>query len=252
MLSLILCNRNPLKWLSVTAMYRSLLAGIDHEIIGIHDATGICEGYNRGIERAKGDLIAFSHDDVEFLHDSFAQNLTTHLQTRDVIGLAGAVRVVGGGWGDARHPYLLGQIAQSRDNTVPVTFFGVHPTPWPAKILDGVFIACRRSVLDRVRFDAVTFPAWHGYDADFSYSAHLAGFKVAVASDLFAIHYSWGAEDATWQAARAAFMAKHRLPAVPLREGYVAGTLVNSKAEALVLMQEAVAVSRGPDDKVTG
>jgi GT2 family glycosyltransferase len=245
MLSLILCNRNPLKWLTVTAMYEKFLAGSDHEIIGIHDATGICEGYNRGLDRAKGDLIAFSHDDVEFLHDSFATNLTTHLQTHDVIGLAGASKVVGGGWGDARHPYLLGQIAQFRGDTFPVTFFGVHPTPWPAKILDGVFLACRRSVLEKVRFDPANFPAWHGYDADFSYSAHLAGFKVAVTSDLFAIHYSWGTEDDTWKQARAAFMAKHRLPSVPLREGYISGTLVNSKAEVLELMQEALTISKG-------
>lgn len=246
MLSVIICNRNPLKWVTVTTMYGKLLAGVEHEIIGIHDATGICEGYNRGLDRAQGDLIAFSHDDVEFLHDSFAQKLAAHLQNCDVIGLAGASKVVGGGWGDARHPYLLGQIAQFRGDAFPVTFFGVHPTPRPAKILDGVFLACRRSVLHRIRFDPANFPAWHGYDADFSYSAHLAGYNVAVASDLFAIHYSWGKEDDTWKQARAAFCQKHQIPPQPLPEGYVAGTLAPTKAQALALMQDAVALSADP------
>jgi GT2 family glycosyltransferase len=243
MISLIICNRNPLKWATVTAMYRALLAHTPHEIIGIHDATGLCEGYNRGIDRARGDLLAFSHDDIEFLHPSFAANLTKHLQTHDVVGIAGASKVVGGGWGDARHPYLLGQIAQFRGDCFPVTFFGVHPTPRPAKILDGVFIACRRNVLDTVRFDAATFPAWHGYDSDFSYSAHRAGFNVAVASDLFALHYSWGNENDAWKNARAAFVAKHQIPPQPLFEGYIAGTLARSKAQALALMQDAVALS---------
>jgi GT2 family glycosyltransferase len=245
MLSVIICNRNPLKWLNVTAMYRQLMAGVEHEIVGIHDAVGMCEGYKRGIQQAKGELLVFSHDDVEFLDGSFAQRLLGHLEKFDVIGIAGASKVVGGGWGDARHPYLLGQIAQCRGDCFPVTFFGVHPAPWPAKILDGVFMACRRCVLEKVRFDAANFPAWHGYDADFSYSAHLAGFKVAVASDLFAIHYSWGKEDDSWKHARAAFMGKHAIPQQPLPEGYVAGTLTRSKAEALALMQEAVAISAG-------
>jgi GT2 family glycosyltransferase len=243
MLSVIICNRNPLKWATVTAMYRGLLGNTPHEIIGIHDAAGICEGYNRGIERSKGDWIVFSHDDIEFLHESFAHNLTSHLQTWDVIGIAGACKVVGGGWGDARHPYLLGQIGQCRGHDFPVTFFGVHPAPRAAKILDGVFIACRRAVVEKVRFDAASFPAWHGYDSDFSYAAHLAGSKVAVASDLFAIHYSWGKEDETWKDARAAFVRKYQIPPLPLPEGYVAGTLAPTKAHALALMQDALALS---------
>jgi GT2 family glycosyltransferase len=245
MLSLIIANRNPLKWLSITAMYRSLLANTPHEIIPIHDATGLAEAYNRALPLAKGDLLAFSHDDIEFLHESFPTNLLRHLQTHDLIGLAGSSKVIGGGWGDARHPFLLGQIAQPRNNDFAVTFFGVHPTPQPAKILDGVFIACRRNVLDIVQFDPITFPHFHGYDADFSYCAHQAGFRVAVASDLFALHYSWGNEsDPSRQAARHAFQTKHRLPPTPLPEGYIAATLTHSKPEALALMQQALGISQ--------
>ena len=35
--------------------------------------------------------------------------------------------------------------------------------------LDGLFMAARRSVIERVSFDPVTFDGFHGYDLDFSY-----------------------------------------------------------------------------------
>src|SRR6185503_5578792 len=48
--------------------------------------------------------------------------------------------------------------------------------------LDGLFMAANREVLERVRFDEVTFDGFHGYDMDFSFSSHLAGFRLAVAA----------------------------------------------------------------------
>jgi GT2 family glycosyltransferase len=243
LLSIIICNRDPNKWATVTAMYAGVLAGTEYEIVGIHDATGICEGYHRGIQKAKGDLLAFSHDDVEFLSDTFAANLTRHLESCDVIGIAGATKCVGVNWSDAKMPYLLGQVAQVAKNGFPVLFFGVHRDPRPAKILDGVFLACRRSVVEILRFDEQQFPGWHGYDADFSYRAYCHGFRVAVASDLFAIHYSWGNQNDDWQRAASAFLTKHQMPPTPVRNGNLGGVLADNKDEVLLFMTDALALA---------
>ncbi|HEY4329364.1 MAG TPA: glycosyltransferase, partial [Phycisphaerae bacterium] len=203
----------------------------------------ICEGYNRGIALAKGDHLLLSHDDVEFLEDSFAPNLMHHLQTFDLIGIAGSTRCTGGGWGDARPPYLLGQLAQAQNNFFSVMFFGVYPQAWEAQMLDGVFMACHRRVAQEIGFDAASFPRWHGYDSDFSYSAHLRGFRVGVASDLFAIHHSWGTYDDDWGRARAKFVEKHRIHARPLAPGRLAASIATDKPQALRLMKDALEIS---------
>jgi GT2 family glycosyltransferase len=61
-----------------------------------------------------------------------------------------------------------------------------------AQGLDGVFIAARRSAVALLGFDQETFDGFHLYDLDFSYRAHLAGLRVAIALDLLLIHDSAG------------------------------------------------------------
>jgi hypothetical protein len=74
--------------------------------------------------------------------------------------------------------------------------------------LDGVFIAMRRQVWESLRFDAESFDGFHLYDIDFSYRAHLAGFRLAIPLDLLLIHFSTGRYDRTWQRHNRTFMQK--------------------------------------------
>src|SRR5438445_13776871 len=62
-ISVIICSNDAAEYAQVTANYASRLSGYPHEIIGIHDARSLSEGYNRGTRRAAGDLLGFSHDD---------------------------------------------------------------------------------------------------------------------------------------------------------------------------------------------
>ena len=66
-LSVIICSIDPSKFATCARHYEQLLAGRRHEIIGIHDAKSLAEGYNRGLARSTGDIIIFSHDDVLIL-----------------------------------------------------------------------------------------------------------------------------------------------------------------------------------------
>ena len=67
-ISIIICSADPQLFAKVCANYRpALLRSVSHEIIGIHDACSLCEGYNRGIARASGDVLVFSHDDIEIV-----------------------------------------------------------------------------------------------------------------------------------------------------------------------------------------
>ena len=57
--------------------------------------------------------------------------------------------------------------------------------------LDGMFIAARREVVERCSFDEERFDGFHLYDLDFTFSAYLAGFDVAVFRDITMVHYTY-------------------------------------------------------------
>ena len=107
--------------------------------------------------------------------------------------------------------------------------------------LDGLFMAANREVLERVRFDEVTFDGCHGYDMDFSFSSHLAGFRLAVAADMPALHASAGNFDQAWEHYAGRFMAKHAASIPPSRRRPFQPSIVGGESK-----EEALEIMRGP------
>ena len=211
--SVVICSNRAERFDKVCAIYRGLLREVPHEIIGIHDARSLCEGYNRGIRRASGEILVLSHDDIEIVSPDFAAKLLAHLTGHDLIGVAGTTRLIGGNWIDAGWPHLHGQIGSriSKPGSLMVTAYQVRGAAVPhAQAIDGLFLAARREVFDRVGFDAATFDGWHLYDLDFTFSAHLAGFRTAVCNDLCVIHDSIGGYAVKWDHYVQRFVDKHR------------------------------------------
>ncbi len=192
------------------------MEGENFEIIGIHDAKSLCEGYNRGIQKSVGDVLIFSHDDIEILSQDFLAKLKVHLEKFDIVGLAGADKVVGGGWVNAGVPHLYGQVANPQGSGYLVALYDYGKTANQGKtaadgikMLDGLFFAVKRSVVQKVLFDEINFDGFHCYDADFTFSAFLAGFSLAVCNDIAVIHDSGGSFDAAFQQYKQRFAAKH-------------------------------------------
>jgi hypothetical protein len=71
-ISVLICSINAAKYARVTASYERLLASYPHEIIGIHDARSLAEGYNRAVQASRGEWLLFSHDDVEIVSSDLA------------------------------------------------------------------------------------------------------------------------------------------------------------------------------------
>ena len=113
MLSIIICSVDNTRFQNVSREYERVLRGTPFEIIRINDATGMSEGYNRGIQRAKYDHMIFSHDDIEFAEDDFHQKVMSRLGKFDLLGVAGASRVSGPRWIDAGPPYIFGQVTHA-------------------------------------------------------------------------------------------------------------------------------------------
>jgi GT2 family glycosyltransferase len=241
-ISVIFCSIDDEKAQFAQLHYRQLLTGREHEIIIIRDAKSLAEAYNRGIDRARGDILVFSHDDIEFLQPAeWFATLTGHLATADIVGVAGTRRLSGAAWAQSGPPFNSGQVAEvdGKFAKYRVVIFSVPARLVPGiQALDGLFIAVRRSVCEKLRFDASIFDGFHCYDVDFSFSAWRMGFKLAVATDLPVLHSSQGCFDAKWRHYAELLVAKHRTQLHPLpprrwRSGMV---WVNSKQEILEIL----------------
>jgi GT2 family glycosyltransferase len=209
-ISIIVCSITPAKYEAVCASYARALAGAAYEIVGIHDARSLCEGYNRGLRRAKGDVLVFSHDDIELLAPRLDAALSAHLRDADVVGVAGTTRQVGMGWTASGIEHAHGLVTHPAGSQFDLALYGVTaPLMLGIQSLDGVFFATRRDVAQALGFDEETFDGWHGYDADFTYRCYRANFRVAVALDIRLVHYSSANVDLAWLDYDARFRAKH-------------------------------------------
>jgi len=210
--SVIVCSVDDAKAAHAAALYGRLLAGVRHDIIAIRDAASLAEAYNRGLDRATGDVIVLSHDDIDILAPDFAARLLAHLRDYDVVGVVGATRMAGPLPIWAGHPHLRGWITHHAPGAAEwlVDLLDPRPVAGDVTVLDGVLLAARREVFASVRFDAVTFDGFHGYDIDWSLRAARAGFRLAAAGDLRLVHASGGRYDDVWQRYAERFCAKHR------------------------------------------
>jgi GT2 family glycosyltransferase len=202
-----------------------LLSEERYELLGIHDAKSLCEGYNRGVRAARGDVVIFSHDDIEILEPDFARRLALHAAHHDLIGLCGTTRLTDGFWMNAGWPHLRGLVAHHYPDTGHyrvLVLDGECEASRGVQALDGLFLAARRELLDRVRFDEETFDGFHLYDLDFSFRAHRQGYDVAVCHDIPVVHYTY-AEAAGYREAYGKYLArferKHAAHFTPVARG---------------------------------
>lgn len=193
-ISVIICSIDAYKFAQTAECYAGLLAGIPHEIIGIHDAMSLAEGYNRGMAQSSGDILVFSHDDVLFLDPDFGAKIVDRMQSWDLLGFAGTSRLIYPLWSAADWPHLHGAVCHPYYDFSPaylhLSVYGVNDYPVTGNIqaLDGLCLIARRAFAESIGFDDQTFDGWHLYDLDFSFATYLAGGKVGVCCDMPYLH----------------------------------------------------------------
>jgi GT2 family glycosyltransferase len=147
--------------------------------VACNNRRGLPEIFNEHIDARDGpEILVFMHDDVWIDDYAFIDRVLAGLQAYDVIGVAGNRRRAQNqaGWRflDERltpddPANLSGRIAHGARPLGPISFYG--PLPAECELLDGVFLAARKSSLadKAVRFDP-RFD-FHFYDLDFCRSA---------------------------------------------------------------------------------
>ncbi|HSE12605.1 MAG TPA: glycosyltransferase [Rudaea sp.] len=266
-ISVVVCSIAPEKLARLRQNLDERLAGEDWELIHVDDATSLCDGYNRGVARASGELIVMCHDDIRVVSPDFAARLRAYLATYDLIGVAGTTHVSGPSWGWSGPPHTFCWVSQAfltaqyRDAGPVTLLMGARGPVVPgAQMLDGVFLAARRNLAQTLGFDAVTFDRFHFYDLDFSYRAHLAGAKLAICLDIALFHDSAGNYDEDYwryadrfrakfpQACTAPEHARSAIPWMPLAKsdaalleelGWLRHWVSRSDADLLAIVRSA-------------
>jgi hypothetical protein len=154
--------------------------------------------YNEAIDFALQENVehlVLVHDDV-ILENFSEQRLERLFKKFDVVGCAGTTEVklqrpvlwhlMGGGFNSGN---LFGAVAHGTQDDKHMTAFG--PYPKRVVLLDGVFIAIKKEVFEKTRFDENCPAKWHFYDLDYSMQCHKDGFKVGV-GDILVTHNSPG------------------------------------------------------------
>jgi len=168
-----------------------------------NNTASLASVYNKAIDFAleeKSDYLVLCHDDV-IIESDLNYKLESAMEGFDVIGVAGTTEcklqepalwhLMGGGFGGGK---LHGAVAHGSKNHKAMTSFG--PYPQRVLLLDGVFLAIKRKVFEKVKFDESCPAKFHFYDLDYSLECHRAGFKLGV-SDIMITHASPGLREFT-------------------------------------------------------
>lgn len=154
--------------------------------IAFSNSGGLPAIYNARITAPDGsDVVVFMHDDVWIDDYHLADRVLDGLEAYDVIGVAGNRRRVPGqpAWAfiDEKRTWderanLSGRVAHGQRPFGDVSYYGDASAE--CELLDGVFLAARRSRLldNEVLFDA-RFD-FHFYDMDFCRSARAKGLRL--------------------------------------------------------------------------
>src|SRR6266566_2527549 len=108
--SMIVCSNDPNKQRSICEEYARALHGEQYEFIPIESPKSLCEGYNRGIAKSRGDIIVLSHDDIDFRCDGLGNRIASALSNFDLVGVAGTSRLVTFSWYIDGSPHNHGRV----------------------------------------------------------------------------------------------------------------------------------------------
>lgn len=200
-ISLIICSRDKVLFDRLVLNITETI-GCSHEIIGITGANAINEAYQEGLEKSKGDLCVFLHEDVLFHSNDWGKKLFGYFQKDDNLGLVGVAgskskTYIPSAWWDCPEEDKVIRIIQHFSNgEVQEQYQGFTKSKLEqVATIDGVFMALRKSV--PVHFDQ-SLPGFHGYDLDLSLGVKKLGYSLRVSQEILLEHFSIGKLSMSW------------------------------------------------------
>lgn len=202
MLSLIICSRNVSVPKKLEENLKKTIHA-DYELIVIDNSLNqlsIFEAYNIGINRSKGEILVFLHDDILF--QTLGWGKIIHLlfeQYTDIglIGIAGSsikTKMPSTWWQGPVYIRIIQHHKNDKASENKTNGFGNKEIVEVAAI-DGVLMIMKRD--DNIRFDE-NLKGYHNYDMDLSIKHHKLNKKVCVTSQIVIEHFSAGTINKDW------------------------------------------------------
>ena len=200
MISLIVCSRNQ----DIPQRLRENIAetiGVEYELLVIDNSKNqysIFTAYNEGVQKAKGDILCFMHEDILYHTYGWGDTVLCHFAKDREMGMIG---VVGGHYlQDAPLTWFdiymepEGQVIQHFQDkkTEKVVFTRMsNDSKVEVATVDGLWFCVRKDLFEKIRFDE-TIGLWHGYDIDIAMQVWACGRSVCVCYDILIEHFSHG------------------------------------------------------------
>jgi hypothetical protein len=206
MISIIILHRNP-EYLNPLLQNIENTIGADYELIIIDNKKNeynIFQGYNLGVERSKGDILCFCHEDILFHTQGWGGNVENHFKvdTIDILGICGgdAFPSCPAPWWNST--FLNIHYANHIDNWKTKHREHIYKNPRNEQVsdvvtVDGAWICVRKSLFIDYRFDYKTFNGFHCYDLDISLF-NFGRKRTVVIYDVLIEHFSPGSINKDW------------------------------------------------------
>lgn len=180
----------------------------------------LASAYNHGVRQAKGDVVIFVHDDVFFLTENWGTIVLNKFIENDslgLLGLAGTTRLPqkAGSWASGGKQFLTGRVVHEikhKDGQI-LSMYSNDPKDTPVVVVDGLFMAIRRTLFGSISFDEHEFDHFHFYDLDICMQINQTH-TILVTYDILVKHLSAGNYDKIWKKYASRFKHKYeeRLP----------------------------------------
>ena len=141
------------------------------EFLSEHDKDGlphIAATYNRLGKSAKGDILVFCHDDIEFIESCWDARLIEFFAEHDydVAGVIGVDKYAGGLLVTLGNPHCFGKFINRAGDEMRVNIYNRRQNGTKMAAIDGMFMAVRADHFKSEKFDE-QFDELYFYDIDY-------------------------------------------------------------------------------------
>lgn len=181
--------------------------GVEYEVVKIENQRKklpLAKAYNKGAIKASFDFLVFVHEDVVFHSQDWGEKLISQfhsLSNPGVLGIAGSnyLPISPSYWwipDPARRfcnymdNFELGKVGEGKIRS------SGHSNPVPVFLLDGMFLAMKKDVHEKISFDE-SLEGFHGYDTSICLRS-ACQFQNYFIPDILIEHFSPGKPNATW------------------------------------------------------
>lgn len=195
MISIIICSRTGVVNQNLSQNIAASI-GAEYELVPVDNSKNeysIFQAYNIGVEKAKGDILCFMHEDVLFRTDQWGKIMEKHFLDKSIglIGFAGSHFLPSTPMYWYSSPFVSQRNLNNEEGVVDEHFhedwFG-NSDLIDVCACDGLCFFARRSLFRTIHFDEDTYKGFHMYDMDICMQVLQSRMRVCVCRDVLVEH----------------------------------------------------------------